>query len=163
MSLQFPIFRTFNVINPTGESFDFKWKSASTRNNDISLFHCNTPEGSVAKGKVAESSFTFIPQRHGTFEAFYIFAIEKYDINATFLLTAVARNPCVFFSANHVSMKGTLINVEVRDSVILQNNEDFPLDFGFKRMSLLNKDRTRTISAEPMNGTLKPKSKFLIR
>ncbi|KAI4465642.1 dlec1 deleted in lung and esophageal cancer 1 [Holotrichia oblita] len=155
--------RKFNVINPTGESFNFQWKPSSTDNNNVSLFYCNTHTGSVARGKMAESSFTFIPEQHGTFESLYVFTIEKYNIKALFLLTAVARNPCVFFSSSNVSLKSTLVNVEVAETIILENKEDLSLNFQFIKSSLFTNDRTKKIVVEPTHGTLAAKSKFPIR
>lgn len=117
----------------------------------------------MSKGKMAESSFSFVPQRLGKFETFYIFTIEKYDLKTTFLLTAVARNPCVFFSSNHVTLKPTLVNVEVTETVDLLNNEDMPLNFAFKRSSLLNNDHTKKIVVEPMEGTVLAKNRTPIK
>ncbi|GJQ69846.1 hypothetical protein Trydic_g22394 [Trypoxylus dichotomus] len=154
--------RKFNIINPTGESFSFRWTPAPRNNNDISLFHCNTPEGSVTKGKMAEAFFTFVPRKHGTFETFYLFIIEKYNIATTFLLTGVARNPCIFFSTSHLVLEGTLANVEVTDTVTLHNKDNVTLNFKFRKGSLFNDDRTRKVMVEPMEGALTSNSSLLI-
>lgn len=142
------------MINPTNDSFTYKWEAVQTLDNDLSLFNCYTPNGTVDGNKLTEAIFSFMPNELGTYEKFYRFVIEKYELSTTFLMVGIAREPCVFFKSPHLNMKNTILGIEVTDQMNLRNNENFNLTFRFKKYSTYSEGRQQKLIVQPINGTL---------
>lgn len=155
--------RTFNIINPTDEGFTYKWESLEATSRNLSLFNCHTQKGSVDGKKLTEATFSFIPNELGTFEKFYNFVIEKYELITTFLMVGTAREPCVFFSTPHVVLKNTIMGIEVTDFLYIKNNEQFPLNYHFKKYSTYSEGRQQKLIVQPLIGTLPANGELPIR
>lgn len=143
-------------MNPTGVCFNYNWKPLHANTFEISLFHCHKPEGYVEKGRSTEAVFSFLPQSAGTFEAFYIFNIEKYKSSKTFLFVAKAREPNIAFALPHLEIRPTVIGVDVHEQIALINNEDVETDFKFRRDSFYSDARHQALDVEPLKGVLAP-------
>lgn len=117
----------------------------------------------MEEGRVVEAIFSFIPCILGTFEKFYDFHIEKYNLTTKFLMVGVAREPCVFFSTPHLALNDTVTGIDVTDYVTLQNNEDVDLLFRFKKYSTYSEGRQQKLNVEPSEGVLVAKSETKIK
>lgn len=103
-------FRKFRMINPTSDDYHFIWKDRTRRvESEISNFHCVFPEGIAERGKQVDFVFTFLAENIGTFESFWLFSIEKYNLEYLFLFVAIVREPSVCCSLVHLKMKPTVL------------------------------------------------------
>lgn len=136
--------------NPTKEEFVFYWKAAPRGDQQISCFHCHTPNGKLSKGKSDEMIFSFVPQTWGVFEEFYFFHIPFKDIQVTFLLVGIAREPKVSFNESHLDLPSTVIGVEVSENIILKNYENEKYSFKFGKLPML----ADCFKIEPKEGVL---------
>lgn len=103
-------FRKFRMINPTSDDYRFAW-SDRTRHaeGEIPNFHCLLSEGVVKRGKHVEFAFAFLADRVGIFESFWLFSIEKYNLECLFLLVAIVREPSVYCRLAYLMMKPTIL------------------------------------------------------
>jgi hypothetical protein len=134
--------------NPTKEAFFFNWQPAHIVNPHLSCYHCHTPNGVVAKGKTVEIVFSFIPQDCGVFEEFYYFTIPVHNIQETFLLVGVAREPKIYFDQSHLDLPPTVIGINVVRQVLLKNDENEKYSFKFGKLSMLS----HGLSMQPTSG-----------
>lgn len=105
---------------------------------------------------MAQATFGFLPQSTGTFEAFYRFYIQKYNLSRTFLLAGIAREPNICFTRPHVHMKPTVTGIDITEYIDLKNNENFEVDFKFKKESLYSEARLQALTVNPLKGILQP-------
>lgn len=103
-------FRKFRMINPTSEDYCFAW-SDRTRyaEGEIPNFHCVLSEGVAERGKQVVFAFAFLAECVGTFESFWLFSIEKYNLECLFLLVAIVREPLVYCPLAHLRIKPTVL------------------------------------------------------
>lgn len=102
--------RGFSLINPTLDEYDFFWTDCTNYDStEIALFHCLTPNGSIKPGKRSRAEFTYHPGNVGTFESFWSFRIDKYNLETLFLLVAHVVEPKVYCLPTHLKMKPTLL------------------------------------------------------
>ncbi|KAF5288916.1 hypothetical protein FQA39_LY03795 [Lamprigera yunnana] len=150
------VVRSFNIFNPSRDSFMYTWKLAETLTNEVCLFHCHRPEGIIQKGKIGQAAFSFMPPHPGTFEALYVFSILKYNVSKLFLMVGFAREPKIHFSCSYLKIRPTVLSLQVSEYVLLQNEEDFEVDFKFQKESLFCDSHLQQISVEPRIGILLP-------
>lgn len=112
---------------------------------------------------MVEAIFSFVPCILGTFEKFYDFHIEKYNLTTNFLMVGVAREPCVFFSTPHLTLNNTVTGIDVADHVTLKNNENVDLLFRFKKYSTYSEGREQKLNVEPLEGSLAAESETKIK
>jgi hypothetical protein len=77
--------------------------------DEILNFQCLLPEGIAERGKQVDFEFTFFAKDIGIFESFWLFSIEKCNLECLFLLVANVREPSVYFPAAHLKMKPTVL------------------------------------------------------
>ena len=58
-------FRTFNVINPTSEAYEFIFEMILSDKPELIPVHCNMLKGYVEGGTSTEVTFTFSPTAPG--------------------------------------------------------------------------------------------------
>ncbi|KAM0731376.1 Hydrocephalus-inducing protein [Formica fusca] len=150
--------KKFRMINPTSDDYHFIWKDRTRRvESEISNFHCVFPEGIAERGKQVDFVFTFLAENIGTFESFWLFSIEKYNLEYLFLFVAIVREPSVCCSLVHLKMKPTVLGVNIREPISVINNEELQLSFQIARDSLYSEGRVQSLKITPMNGILNPK------
>ncbi|XP_029155411.1 hydrocephalus-inducing protein homolog [Nylanderia fulva] len=155
--------KKFRMINPTSDDYHFAWKDRTRHvENEIPKFHCVLPEGIAERGKQVDFAFTFLAEDIGIFESFWLFSIEKYNLECLFLFVAMVREPSVCCSVVYLKMKPTVLGVNVRESMSIINNEEFQLSFHIVRDSLYSEGRVQSLKIMPMNGILNSKDKQIL-
>lgn len=114
------------------------------------------------EGKKSEITFTFKSQEFGNFEEFYMFQIVDQKINVPFLLAGKCRQPNVYFTESHISMKPTILKVQSSTTIVLRNDEDIELSFKFHKDSFLNENQDQILDILPRKGKLSPDSDQII-
>nr|KAF7425254.1 hypothetical protein H0235_007692 [Vespula pensylvanica] len=149
--------KRFPMINPTADNYHFSWKNHTPYFiNEVTNFQCLVPEGVAERGKQTEMAFTFLSTDVGIFESFWMFSIEKYDLECLFLFVAIVKEPVVYCTKPYLKMKPTLlVDLEVQDSVSIINKEDFDISFQISKESLYSEGHYQNIIVTPMNGILK--------
>ncbi|XP_043487241.1 hydrocephalus-inducing protein-like [Polistes fuscatus] len=148
--------KKFPMINPTADNYHFSWKDHTPCSiNELSNFQCLTSEGIAERGKQTEMVFTFLSTNVGTFESFWMFSIEQYDLKCLFLFVAIVKEPVIYCTKPHLKLKPTVLDLEVEDSVSIINKEDFNISFQISEESLYSEGRYQNITVTPMNGVLK--------
>lgn len=118
----------------------------------------------MAEGKSAEAVFVFTPIELGTFEAFFVFEIERYELKASFLMVGVAREPRIYFGRTHVELAPTTIGVAVTSDVKLINDEEEEeFRFRFIKESFVGDSGMQVVQIEPNCGILAPKSEYNLK
>lgn len=98
------------MINPTADNYHFSWKNHTPYFiNEVTNFQCLVPEGVAERGKQTEMAFTFLSTDVGIFESFWMFSIEKYDLECLFLFVAIVKEPVVYCTKPYLKMKPTLL------------------------------------------------------
>ncbi|XP_026670111.1 hydrocephalus-inducing protein-like [Ceratina calcarata] len=155
--------KRFHLINPTVDDYRFSWRDRTPRKTDeISNFHCTVSEGFAERGKRTDLAFTFLAEDVGVFESFWLFSIERYNLECLFLVAGVVTEPSVHCLTVHVKLKPTILGFNVKDSIKLLNNEDCHLDFKIVEESLYSEGKYQKLSVTPMSGTLVPKSELYL-
>lgn len=134
-----------------------------TIDKDLSLFNCLTPNGTVDGRQLTEAIFSFIPNELGVYEKFYQFVIEKYELSTTFLMAGTARDPCIYFSTPHITLKNTILGIDINDYVQIKNNEEFNLNYRFKKYTTYSEGRQQKLIVDPITGSVPAKSEFTIK
>nr|XP_012219399.1 PREDICTED: hydrocephalus-inducing protein homolog [Linepithema humile] len=155
--------KRFRMINPTSDDYYFTWKDQTRRMEDEILnFQCILPEGIAERGKQIDFEFTFFAEDIGIFESFWLFSIEKYNLECLFLFVANVREPSVYCSLAHLKMKPTVLGVNVRESISIINNEEFEISFQVAQDSLYSEGCLQNLKIAPMNGILNAKGKQIL-
>ncbi|XP_011066010.1 PREDICTED: hydrocephalus-inducing protein-like [Acromyrmex echinatior] len=150
--------KKFRMINPTSDDYHFIWEDRTRHVEDeISKFHCALPEGIAERGKQVDFAFTFLAENIGTFESFWLFRVEKYNLEYLFLFVATVREPSVCCSRVHLKMRPTVMGINVRESISIINKEEFQIPFQITRDSLYSEGRLQYLKITPINGTLPAK------
>ena len=98
------------MVNPTVDDYHFSWKIQSLLSGiEISNFHCTVTEGIAERGKRTDMSFTFLASDIGVFESFWLFSIEKYNLECLFLVVGIVTEPSVYCMIAHVKLKPTIL------------------------------------------------------
>ncbi|KAK9306551.1 hypothetical protein QLX08_002752 [Tetragonisca angustula] len=151
--------KKFHLINPTADDYYFSWTNRSPRRvEEISKFHCMVTEGVAERGKRTDLAFTFLAEDVGVFESFWLFSIDRYNLECLFLVVGIVTEPSVHCLVVHMKLKPTILGFNVRDSTRLLNNEDFHIPFNVLEESLYSEGRFQKLSVTPMSGTLLSKS-----
>ncbi|XP_043251741.1 hydrocephalus-inducing protein-like [Colletes gigas] len=155
--------KKFHLINPTMDDYRFTWKDRTPHLADeISNFHCTVPEGIAERGKQTDLAFTFLAKDVGVFESFWLFSIERYNLESLFLVVATVTEPSVHRLTVHVKLKPTILGHNVRDSIRLLNDEDFSIPFKVLEESLYSEGKFQKLAVTPLSGSLAPKSEQLL-
>ncbi|XP_032675908.1 hydrocephalus-inducing protein-like [Odontomachus brunneus] len=157
------VFLKFRMINPTSDDYRFAW-SDRTRHAEgqIPNFRCVLSEGVAERGKQVEFTFVFLADRVGTFESFWLFSIEKYNLECLFLIVAFVREPLIYCPIAHLRMKPTVLGVTVRESICIVNDEEFRMHFEVVRDSLYSEGRLQNLKIMPMSGILNARSEQIL-
>lgn len=103
-------FRKFHLINPTVDDYYFSWTNRSPLGpGEISNFHCAVTEGIAERGKRTDLAFTFLAENVGVFESFWLFSIDRYNLECLFLLVGIVTEPSVYCLTIHVKLKPTIL------------------------------------------------------
>ncbi|KAB0798017.1 hypothetical protein PPYR_09010 [Photinus pyralis] len=148
--------RSFYVVNPTEQTLLYNWTEAFPSTSEVSLFYCCKPQGLIEKRKKASMTFSFMPPSTGTFEAFYIFSVDKHKLTKTFLMVGHAREPVVFFANPYLQIRPSVIGVDIIDSTCIKNNEDFEIDFKFEKESIYGDAHQQKLTVVPLKGNIGP-------
>jgi len=98
------------MINPTSDDYHFIWEDRTRRvEGEIPKFYCVLSEGIAERGKQVDFAFTFLAEDIGTFESFWLFRVEKYNLECFFLFVATVREPFVCCSLVHLEMRSTVM------------------------------------------------------
>ncbi|XP_012054801.1 PREDICTED: hydrocephalus-inducing protein-like [Atta cephalotes] len=150
--------KKFRMINPTSDDYHFIWEDRTHHVEDeIPKFHCALPEGIAERGKQVDFAFTFLAENIGTFESFWLFRVEKYNLEYLFLFVATVREPSICCLRVHLKMRPTVIGVNVRESISIINKEKFQIPFQITRDSLYSEGCLQYLKITPINGILPAK------
>ncbi|XP_028982034.1 hydrocephalus-inducing protein homolog [Diachasma alloeum] len=179
--------KQFNLINPTDDSYKFRWKEETLRiiknAQKFPYFHCESVKGIAAVREKTQMSFSFFAKDVGTFESLWEFCIDEYEITVPFLLVGVVSEPQITCCPLRVELRPTVAGNSidfkiiiviimamdfdafcanfkgdvVQESIILTNYEENSLDFSAVRNSLFSKGGLQRLFVEPMSGSLMPK------
>ncbi|XP_063358792.1 hydrocephalus-inducing protein homolog [Cydia amplana] len=149
--------KSFNVINPTSEGYEFIFEMVVDK-IELIPFHCNTMKGYMEGGTSCEVTFTFAPSAPGVYESQWKFSINQHNISINLLVVGLAREPNVVFVPTILIVRNSLVGFSITDTVMLTNNENEMLKFEFKGNSLLNESGKTPVIMEPESGILKPRS-----
>ncbi|XP_017794375.1 PREDICTED: hydrocephalus-inducing protein homolog [Habropoda laboriosa] len=151
--------KKFHLINPTSDDYHFSWRDRTQHKTDeISNFHCTVTEGVAERGKRTDLAFTFLAEDVGVFESFWLFSIDRYNLECLFLVAAVVTEPSVHCLTVHVKLKPTILGHNVRDTIKLLNNEDFHIPFKVAEESLFSEGKFQKLAVTPATGSLVSKS-----
>lgn len=121
----------------------------------FSAFKCLSANGIVAKGKADKIEFVFKPYEFGVFEGYFELAVENSE-NCLVLLVGVSRESSISFEKLFLTLPTTVCNRITSNSLILRNNDSIPLDFSFKKETLLQGNEYLNVT--PICGKLEPNS-----
>lgn len=154
--------KQFHLVNPTTEDYHFTWKDLTPRGpEDLPLFHCPREEGLAESGKRADIVFTFSAEDFGTFESFWRFSIDRYQLETVFLLVAFVTEPSVSCPNTMLKLKPTILGSKVEDFIVIVNDEDLALPFKVLPNSLLSDDGSfQKLTVTPKSGILEAKSEL---
>lgn len=84
------------MINPTSEDYSYRCSRLLVNENEEDLeIQCSRETGLADRGKRTMINFTFVPKDMGTYESFWMFEIEKYDLTTMLLIVAKVCQPDV--------------------------------------------------------------------
>ncbi|CAL7939802.1 unnamed protein product [Xylocopa violacea] len=156
--------KKFHLINPTADDYRFSWRDRTLRASDeISNFHCTVTDGVAERGKRTDLAFTFLAEELGVFESFWLFSIDRYNLECLFLVAGVVTEPSVHCLTVHVKLKPTILGFNVKESIKILNNEDFSIGFKIVEESLYSEGKFQKVSVTPMTGSLAPKTEQHLR
>ncbi|XP_062524258.1 hydrocephalus-inducing protein homolog isoform X2 [Bombyx mori] len=155
--------KSFNVINPTNEPYEFIFEMVQSDSAELVPVHCNKLKGYIEGGTLADVTFTFSPTEPGVYESQWKFLIPSRNLVMNLLIVGTVREPDVVFVPTILVIKNSLVGFTKTDIVILQNNENESLKFEFKGDSLCNDSGKTPVVVEPACGIMKPMSETPIK
>ncbi|XP_076659704.1 hydrocephalus-inducing protein homolog [Halictus rubicundus] len=176
--------KNFHLVNPTTEDYRFTWTDRThLLINDVPDFHCTVPEGIAERGKQTNLAFTFLAKDVGVFESFWLFSIERYNLECLFLVVGTVTEPSVHCLTVHVKLKPTILGESraffcrrpsacfscrfsehnVQESIRLLNDETFDIPFRILDKSLYSEGKFQKLTVTPMAGVLASKTEQLLR
>nr|XP_021191308.2 hydrocephalus-inducing protein homolog [Helicoverpa armigera] len=150
--------KTFNVINPTSEAYEFIFEMIMSDKPELIPVHCNMLKGYVEGGTSTDVTFTFSPTAPGDYESQWKFLIPVYNLVMNILVVGLVREPDVIFVPTILVIRNSLVGFTSTNVVMLKNNETEALKFEFKGNSLCNESGKTPVICEPNQGMLKPRS-----
>ncbi|XP_052747107.1 hydrocephalus-inducing protein-like [Bicyclus anynana] len=155
--------KTFDVINPTCEGYEFVFEMVLSDKPELIPMHCNMLKGYVEGGTSTEVVFTFSPTSPGVYESQWKFVISAYNLVINLLVVGIVREPIVNFVPTILIIRNSLVGFKTNNEVILRNNESECLSFEFKGNSICDESGKTPVIVEPEKGVLKPKSDTSIK
>ncbi|KAJ8729300.1 hypothetical protein PYW08_000881 [Mythimna loreyi] len=150
--------KTFNVINPTSEPYEFIFEMILSDNPELIPIHCNKLKGYVEGGTSTEVTFTFCPTAPGDYESQWKFEIPGRNLFMHILVAGLVREPEVIFVPTILVIRNSLVGFTSTNVVLLKNNETEDLNFEFKGNSLCNESGKTPVICRPNQGILKARS-----
>ncbi|XP_058802835.1 hydrocephalus-inducing protein homolog [Phymastichus coffea] len=149
--------RSLYLINPTTEDYSFRWSRLSIEDDDNPfVMQCSQENGFVERGKRTRTTFILAPKRVGTFETFWTFEIDKYDLKVLFLIVAHVCEPSVTCKNTLLKLPTATIG-DVRTATFkMTNNETCCLKFWVDENSMFSDGRLQRIIVCPSTCVLKP-------
>lgn len=114
------------------DDYHFSWKNRTFLSGiEISNFHCTVTEGIAERGKRTDMSFTFLANDVGVFESFWLFSIERYNLECLFLVVGIVTEPSVYCMMAHVKLKPTILGSTLESFLtnLLSSFSSLPLLF----------------------------------
>ncbi|KAL0894937.1 hypothetical protein ABMA27_013434 [Loxostege sticticalis] len=155
--------KTFSVINPTSEAYEFIFESMLFNKPELIPVHCNMLKGYVEGGTSTDVTFTFSPTAPGVYESQWKFIIPVYNLVMNLLVVGLVREPEVVFVPTILIIRNSLVSFTTTHIVKLKNNENEGLRFEFKGNSLCNESGKTPVIVDPDQGILKPRSETPIK
>ncbi|RVE54180.1 hypothetical protein evm_001303 [Chilo suppressalis] len=155
--------KTFSVINPTSEAYEFIFEMVLSEKPELIPVHCNMLKGYVEGGTSTDVTFTFSPTAPGVYESQWKFVIPVYNLVMNLLVVGLVREPEVLFVPTILIIRNSLVGFTRTHIVKLKNNESEGLKFEFKGNSLCNESGKTPVIVEPEYGTLRPLSETPIK
>ncbi|XP_069355214.1 hydrocephalus-inducing protein-like [Maniola hyperantus] len=150
--------KTFDVINPTSDGYEFMFEMVLSDKPELIPMHCNMLKGYVEGGASTKVVFTFSPTAPGVYESQWKFIIPDHCLVMNLLAVGIVREPIVNFVPTILIIRNSLVGFTTNNEVILRNNESECLNFEFKGNSICNESGKTPVIVEPEQGVLKPKS-----
>ncbi|XP_016051807.1 PREDICTED: hydrocephalus-inducing protein homolog [Miniopterus natalensis] len=155
--------RTFTILNPTTNTYSFRWISEETESlQNPSAFTCLTEKGCIYPEKKAEIAFQFMPMHLNITEAFWTFLVPEHNITVPFLLVGKASDPLVNLNKSHLNLSCLLIGREARETVQIINREEQGFNFAFQENSRFSEGFSNSLIVCPMEGWIPPLSRLPI-
>lgn len=86
------------MTNPTDKDYSYSWINCDNEaSSALNMFKFQSHRGILKSQNKVDVTFDFNVNSSGSFESFWIFKIEKYNVEMLFLLVAFVRDPLVFF------------------------------------------------------------------
>ncbi|CAG4998369.1 unnamed protein product [Parnassius apollo] len=148
--------KSFNVINPTTQSYEFIFEVVMTEEQEFVPVHCNKLKGYVEGGTSTEVVFTFSPPSPGVYESQWKFKIPTHSLVMNLLVVGFIREPDVEFVPKILLLKNSLVGFTSETVVRIKNNENESLGFEFKGNSLCDESGETPVVIYPERGILKP-------
>ncbi|KAM3964816.1 LOW QUALITY PROTEIN: hydrocephalus-inducing protein homolog [Aphomia sociella] len=155
--------KSFNVINPTSEAYEFIFEMVMLDKLELIPVHCDTLKGYVEGGTSTTVTFTFSPTGPGVYESQWKFIIPIYNLIINLLVVGIVREPDVVFVPTILLVRNSLVGFTTTHIIKLKNSENEPLKFDFKGNSLCNESGKTPVIVNPEQGVLKPRSETLIK
>ncbi|KAJ0181982.1 hypothetical protein K1T71_002704 [Dendrolimus kikuchii] len=155
--------KSFNVINPTNEAYEFIFEMVMSDRPELIPVHCDTLKGYVEGGTSTEVTFTFAPTGPGVYESQWKFIIPVHNLTMNVMVVGLVREPDVVFVPTILIIRNSLVGFTSINTIILKNNETESLKFEFKGNSLCNESGKTPVIVEPNEGVLKARSETPIK
>ncbi|XP_044515296.1 hydrocephalus-inducing protein homolog [Gracilinanus agilis] len=153
--------QTFTIMNPTSETYSYRWISEDFESLlSPPAFICLTEGGTIHPEKKAEISFLFIPRTLDIMESFWTFSIPEHNISVPFLLVGKAIDPLLSLTPSYLTFSSILIGHEARETAYIINNEDQNFSFAFEEGSCFSEGYINNLVVKPMEGIVPAKSRF---
>ncbi|XP_059060604.1 hydrocephalus-inducing protein homolog [Achroia grisella] len=155
--------KSFNVINPTSQAYEFIFEMLLLDKPELIPVHCDTLKGYVEGGTSTMVTFTFSPTAPGVYESQWKFIIPLHNLIINILVVGLVREPDVVFVPTILIIRNSLVGFTTTHVIKLKNNESEPLKFDFKGNSLCNESGKTPVIVDPEQGVLKSRSETSIK
>ncbi|MGH0168092.1 UNVERIFIED_CONTAM: hypothetical protein FKN15_053854 [Acipenser sinensis] len=140
VGLSTTITRTFDIMKPTNAAYSFQWKCDDPADLRLQpVFRCLTEKDTIRAGKKVENTFEFLPQQLDIAESFWTFLIPEHNNAVPFLL--VGRS---------------YLNYR---SLLIVNSEETAFNFSFRETFRHSEGFLDSLTLQPMEGVVPPKSR----
>ncbi|RXM33054.1 Hydrocephalus-inducing protein [Acipenser ruthenus] len=160
VGLSTTITRTFDIMNPTNVAYSFQWRCDDPADLRLQpVFRCLTEKDTIRAGKKVENTFEFLPQQLDIAESFWTFLIPEHNIAVPFLLVGHAREPSVYLDRSYLNYRALLIGLDAHETVYIVNSEETAFNFSFRETSRHSEGFQDSLTLQPMEGVVPPKSR----
>ncbi|MGH0129444.1 UNVERIFIED_CONTAM: hypothetical protein FKN15_002207 [Acipenser sinensis] len=160
VGLSTTITRTFDIMNPTNAAYSFQWRCDDPADLRLQpVLRCLTEKGTIRAGKKVENTFEFLPQQLDIAESFWTFLIPEHNIAVPFLLVGHAREPSVYLDRSYLNYRSLLIGLDAHETVYIVNSEETAFNFSFRETSRHSEGFQDSLTLQPMEGVVPPKSR----